>query len=245
MSNEMHGSWKPEIINEALSFLPLTSLWPCAGGQGFANPITFPFPIRLARIDSPLFAWALEFQAACALSPQTPYVKRWKQSGPWALTCLVSSGTFHVEGRPGTRAAWCSCHIWLSFLLAWWWMEEKAELAGLAAVWQFYDSQEQVDSRCVSPALGKGSAVLGRRGASSKPRLTQPSAGPAAARRLRPVRLQKIPVIHRLHAVHHVGILVLQHWVSPYYDVAKDWVQGSAQGVHSLRLEEALGQVHK
>lgn len=37
-------------------------------------------------------------------------------------------------------------------------MEENAGLAGLAAVWQFYDSWEQVDSRCASPALCEGSA---------------------------------------------------------------------------------------
>lgn len=62
--------------------------------------------------------------------------------------------------------------------------EEIAELAGLAAVWQFYDS-EQVDSRCVSACYARGSA---KSGAGSKPRLTQPSGGAASAQSVSAVK---------------------------------------------------------
>lgn len=58
------------------------------------------------------------------------------------------------------------------------------EIAGLVAVWQFYDSG-QVDSRCVSPCYARGSA---KSGAGSKPRLTQPSGGAASAQSVSAVK---------------------------------------------------------
>lgn len=59
-------------------------------------------------------------------------------------------------------------------------LEEITELAGLAAAWQFYDS-EQVDSRCATLVLCRGAAKSGRRGAGSNPRLTQPAGRAEAA----------------------------------------------------------------
>lgn len=67
-------------------------------------------------------------------------------------------------------------------------LEEITELAGLAAAWQFYDS-EQVDSRCATLVLCRGAAKSGRRGAAksghrgagSNPRLTQPAGRAEAA----------------------------------------------------------------
>lgn len=58
------------------------------------------------------------------------------------------------------------------------------EIAGLVAVWQFYDSQ-QVDSRCLSPCYARSSA---KSGAGRKPRLTQPSGGAASAQSVSAVK---------------------------------------------------------
>lgn len=142
---------------EQNSLLPsFASVWPPPGGWATCYSYT---PAPGLWVDSPLWPDPWIQGGPFPLSAQPPG-KKVKETS-WTLSFNPSACPRTCSKRQaggGGSTAQCLCRIWLSSVSARWRLGENAELAGLAPVWPFDDSQEQVDSRYASLVPCKGSA---------------------------------------------------------------------------------------